>query len=93
MPCYSGLIVGVRFWNLRTGDEVRVLVGHDNWVNAVSFSPDGSRICRGAAAHRGGWAITAGVDGTVRLWDFSTAQPIRALQGHTEWVWAAVFSP
>ncbi|CCA75444.1 hypothetical protein PIIN_09427 [Serendipita indica DSM 11827] len=47
------------------------LRGHDGWVSAVGFSPDGSQIVSGSE------------DETVRLWDAATGQPLEeSLRGH-----------
>ena len=43
-------------------------------------------------APHGGIAITACVDGSVRLWDVPTARTIRFLRGHTGRVVAAAFA-
>jgi hypothetical protein len=47
-------------------------------VNDVAFSPDGHRLA------------TAGQDGTVRLWNADTGQPVGdPLTGHTDAIWSA----
>ncbi|WP_305038906.1 TIR domain-containing protein [Frankia sp. ArI3] len=49
--------------------------------NSVAFSPDGSMLA------------TAAADGTARLWDVATGQPLRTLTGHNGSVWSVAFSP
>jgi WD40 repeat protein len=50
-------------------------------VNAVTFSPDGSRIA------------SASYDRTVKVWDARTGAEVLALRGHTNWVNAVSYSP
>src|SRR5262249_45360473 len=47
----------IRLWKQQRIGEARVLRGHDSYVYAVAFTPDGSRIISGS------W------DQTVRVWD------------------------
>jgi hypothetical protein len=54
--------------------------GHDDNVNAVSFSPDGGRI------------LSASHDGTLRLWQTATGRQARAWRGHDGPVWAVAFA-
>src|SRR3569832_1971770 len=56
------------------------LTGHSGSVNSASFSPDGKLI------------VTAGTDGTARVWDTSGKQVVE-LRGHTASVRSASFSP
>ena len=57
---------------------------HPNAVNAVRFSPDGSRI------------VSGGADNTVRVWDATTREPMlvgHPLRGHHGEVTSVVFNP
>jgi WD40 repeat protein/serine/threonine protein kinase len=57
------------------------LYGHTGAVRAVACSPDGSRI------------VSAGLDGTARVWDAGTGTPVVAFTGHTTQLRAVAFSP
>jgi WD40 repeat protein len=53
---------------------------HRDWVWAVAFSPDGTKI------------LTGSKDRTARLWDARTGQPIGEPMRHDQPVWALAFS-
>jgi len=55
----------VKLWR-RTGEAVRTLVGHENWVVALAWSPDGNRL-----------ASAGSDDRTMRVWERTTATEIR----------------
>ena len=58
----------VRLWDLGTGEQIRIFVGHTNTVTAVCFSPDG------------GQAISASADATIRIWDKENGETVRVLR-------------
>jgi len=64
-----------------SGKPICQMVGHQQTVNHVAFSPDGRFIC------------SASFDKSVRLWDAGTGKFIATLRGHVEAVyqcaWAA----
>ena len=58
-----------------------ILRGHRGQVLSASFSPDGHR------------AVSAGEDGTVKVWDVDHERLLRTIRGHHGKVFRAVFSP
>lgn len=63
----------------------RLLTGHTATVTAVDISPDGK-----SALSASGWPNG---DGTLRLWDLSSATEIRQFKGHACPIVRAFFSP
>lgn len=57
------------------------LKGHVGKVSAVAFRPDGKQL------------VTAGADGTVRVWDARTGAQVRAINGHVGGALSAAFDP
>ncbi|MBY0459082.1 MAG: protein kinase, partial [Gemmataceae bacterium] len=54
----------------RTGTEVKTLVGHSSTIETATWSNDGTKI------------VTGSRDGTARVWDSKTGQPITVFRGH-----------
>lgn len=48
---------GVRIWDRYTGALINHFTAHDDWVQALAFSPDGIFLA------------TGGFDRTVKLWE------------------------
>ncbi len=63
----------IAIWDLRKGQVVQILRGHELGVQALAFvnRPDGA------------WLVSAGGDGLVQIWDpRAGGQPLRTLSGH-----------
>jgi eukaryotic-like serine/threonine-protein kinase len=58
-----------------------IALPHVSAVDAVAFSPDGTTIA------------TGGFDNSINLWEVSTGDKVKTLNGHTGWVWNLAFSP
>ena len=76
-----GMDQTVRLWDVETGQELKRLEGHTDWVDAVAFLPDGRR------------ALSGSLDRSLRLWDLETGKEIRRFEKHAAGVFALAVSP
>jgi WD40 repeat protein/transcriptional regulator with XRE-family HTH domain len=80
----------VKLWNLSSGQCQKTLRGHSSGVMSVAFSPIApTPLNKGGA---GGILASGSYDQTVRLWDISSGQCQKTLQGHSGGVWSVAFS-
>ena len=69
-------------WDVETGGPTGILRGHDGWVVALAFSPDGRYLASGSR------------DGSARLWDVALGEEAGAIRFESGVRVAAVsFSP
>ena len=54
---------------MTTGEEVHKLEGHNGWVPAVAFSPDGKLLA------------TGGYPCEIKLWNVESGEALRTLTG------------
>jgi WD40 repeat protein len=70
----------VRLWSA-SGEPLRSLAGHTEYVATVAVAPDSATIASGS------------YDSTIRLWRASEGKTARVLKGHGSWVNSVAFSP
>jgi WD40 repeat protein len=86
----SGSGTNVRLWDITTGDCLRTF-NHPAEVSSVAWSPDGRfalSACGGLVA-----SLIGKRDKNLRLWDISSGDCLRKLEGHTAGVNAVAWSP
>jgi WD40 repeat protein len=71
----------VNLWDVSSGKSRATLKGHTDFVFALAFSPDGSRLASG------------GADRMVLVWDPAKEEIQHTIAGHREPVRAVSFSP
>ena len=71
----------VRVREARTGTELMVLTGHQDWVGRIAWSPSGRRIA------------SVSDDRTCRLWDVAEGRQLTVLRGHDNYVDDVAWSP
>ncbi|MCG9130536.1 PD40 domain-containing protein [Candidatus Poribacteria bacterium] len=76
-------IPAVEIWDVATGEDKAILIGHLWRVNSIAYSPDGETIATG------GWER----DNTVRLWNAQTGENIFTNKMQTKWGTFVIFAP
>ncbi|GAA5881529.1 hypothetical protein JCM3774_002013 [Rhodotorula dairenensis] len=64
----------IRIWDTSSGQCLKTLIGHDNWVRALIFHPSGKFL------------LSASDDKTIRTWDLATGRCLKVLEAHGHFV-------
>jgi WD40 repeat protein len=61
----------LRLYDVKTGNLVRELRGHEHWIGHAVFTPSGKQV------------LSFSVDRTLRLWDVDTGKEVKRFAEHT----------
>jgi len=64
----------IKLWDAQTGQMLKNLPGHDNWVRALTFHPSGKFL------------LSASDDRTIRVWDLASGRCIKTMEAHTHFI-------
>ncbi|KAJ3509391.1 hypothetical protein NMY22_g16310 [Coprinellus aureogranulatus] len=64
----------IKLWDTQTGQMIRNLAGHDNWVRALAFHPSGKYL------------LSSSDDKTIRVWELSTGRCVKTVEAHSHFV-------
>jgi WD40 repeat protein/DNA-binding SARP family transcriptional activator len=85
----------IRCWDGLSGQCLRILQGHGNWVWSVDcglLSP--AAIAQSDAPGQAALILASGADDeTIRFWDVQTGQCLKTLQGYRDYAWTITWSP
>src|SRR5262249_60905671 len=71
----------VRSWSLARATVTGTrFAGHESWVSAIVFTPDGKKVVSGS------W------DGTVRVWDVEKPKEMTVLESHESKIYCVAVS-
>ncbi len=71
----------IRLWDAQSGEFLRVLDGHVDYVSSLAFSPDGAYLASG------------GRDKRIFVWDIQTGAVFRRFDIHSDEVTGLAFTP
>ena len=70
----------IKLWSIDTKLEIATLIGHNNDVNSVAFSPDGKYFASGSGYNK------------IKLWSVDSKQEITTLRGLSNKILSIAFS-
>jgi WD40 repeat protein len=69
-------------WKIENGEKAP-MIGHESWVHAIAYTPDGNQL------------VSGGCEGRLIWWDMTAASPsiLRKVDAHEGWIRAVEISP
>lgn len=64
----------IRIWDCSSGQCLKTLVGHDNWIRSIVFHPNGRHL------------LSCSDDKTIRAWDLRTGRCVKVVDAHDHFV-------
>jgi WD40 repeat protein len=97
-PDLSRLLVGghdgsLRIWDLRVNGRPPVVLGHHGQASVDNTLVSESTVNAIVVANDARFAVSAGADRTVRIWDLLNLRELRVLTGHHDSVRSVSLSP
>ncbi|KAI0672853.1 miller-Dieker lissencephaly protein [Trametes maxima] len=71
----------IKIWDTQSGQLLRTLHGHDNWVRALVFRPGGKFL------------LSASDDKTIRVWELATGRCVKTVEAHGQFVSCMAWGP
>jgi WD40 repeat protein len=71
----------IKLWGSYTGELKRALIGHEDAVLAIAFTPDGKTL------------VSGGADKTIKIWNLENPTKPKVINAHSAAVQAVVISP
>jgi len=71
----------IKLWDALRGQCLWTFVGHDGWVQALTFHPCGKFL------------LSVADDHTMRIWDLKTGRCLRKIEAHSPFVQCVAWAP
>ena len=72
----------IRIWDVKAGECMITLTGHDNWVNDLVFHPNGKYL------------LSVSDDKSIRIWDLKVGRCYRKLENaHSQFITSIAMKP